>query len=1275
MNRTWAFVITLLVDFILLFIGAVAIAFLNVVGILVFLIEFYFIKFIHHKVFDFLIKGSEDIVSLPISKNVINGDVSSHFPIIDNSNVLQNPNNNGNLNESKNTNIIEPIIRYARVSKKAIRFSVFSLITLVGFVIIAFTFSNKPNDKKFGGYLYPICENGLYGYIDSVGNKIIEPQYLWGSTFSNNMALVVTDTIFKEVDDSVAYFAGETDSIQKKYRLFAKYGYINRSGDFVLPPKYVCYVNMAKDQTNNDIANCSHAFYQFTYRYGRALVYDTVSWKKGYMDTKGTIVIPQKYYYAKPFSDMLAVVYEKTGEPQYCNNMLVVPGQLRAGYIDVNGDPITDCKFESLTTFQSKRGIGKITEMLSLSGDSIDSYCVHNIIMNEKGEVIDTISMFNRYYDYSRDGIAVGEQIMFIDFDEIARGPVYEYINRNGETLKPLEGLSEAQMAILSKRDDIVQVWPDDVDMVNVTFFENGLAGVSPDNKHWYFIDKYLVVHGNQQDPSFENIQGFGNGLCAVKKNGKWGYVDTKIQEIIPFKYDSCGTVYPYLEESFDLNNDGSINKRYWINRFDSVVWESTDANIVENTYSKKNKNEWGKWSNNNLKNSKASDIRYVYGIITLIMLILAFYIAYKHEFNDKIINKKCVTIPVSICSLLLCLYCAHGILHYLLDDYTKINIKNIQNNTANVRRINSINYKCVRYENERFRSKDSIGTTPQKSHWLKEGIGTLPTGKYISTYVGTNNDRYYAGNREIVRHGRRLVPNYKTVNYGYGIIDKYQDGWKWKEYSYVDYEPVYLDYTWHYAISTFDISDQLSLFCNEDSVYSDYLKSVEEQLTANYGYKFVYTKVNGKKALRYTTYDGTPLKRVIFCANGRAYIMETRSIDKLNEHSETACSKIILKKFNIVDKDNRFISLSILGLLFSITLLILIISWHYKGKIVNKKAHKLYIISIVSAIINVILFCGAIHAMYIRFEISIFIAYTLILSFSSCFIVSIPLVAYYRFKEKSDKTNCIIPFWTNKLVYSKISSETCRKVFMTFVTYPLMIISLIPCGVVTLAYTIPALLGSIIILLLSKWYIWLVGNTEHVGSVDITFKDYYSILNVPSNANQNEINIAYNSKMAFLNLFVNTKSCNKTEYQDVQEAYRILSTPHLKSIYDTEYVMISKNGDIKGCSFTNKEIINYIQDIRKNTIINSSRTDKFNKIFFFFVFVVTTIVFIVRCSSDSNEHNSTGRGFSHNYNLNRFNTSINGYGSTGDENWEDEDEEEYEEDEDHEEDEEYNEF
>lgn len=38
--------------------------------------------------------------------------------------------------------------------------------------------------------------------------------------------------------------------------------------------------------------------------------------------------------------------------------------------------------------------------------------------------------------------------------------------------------------------------------------------------------------------PQYDDIRHFSDGLAAVKKNGKWGYIDTENQVVVPFQYD-----------------------------------------------------------------------------------------------------------------------------------------------------------------------------------------------------------------------------------------------------------------------------------------------------------------------------------------------------------------------------------------------------------------------------------------------------------------------------------------------------------------------------------------------------------------------------------------------------------------------------------------------------------------------------------------------------------------------------------------------------------------
>ena len=41
--------------------------------------------------------------------------------------------------------------------------------------------------------------------------------------------------------------------------------------------------------------------------------------------------------------------------------------------------------------------------------------------------------------------------------------------------------------------------------------------------------------------PQYEDASAFINGLAAVKKDGKWGYINTDNEVVVPFQYDLAG--------------------------------------------------------------------------------------------------------------------------------------------------------------------------------------------------------------------------------------------------------------------------------------------------------------------------------------------------------------------------------------------------------------------------------------------------------------------------------------------------------------------------------------------------------------------------------------------------------------------------------------------------------------------------------------------------------------------------------------------------------------
>ena len=478
------------------------------------------------------------------------------------------------------------------------------LYIIITFAILTIVSCNEK--KPFDGYLYPIRENGLYGYIDSVGNRIIEPEFLWVSTFHNGLAMAVVDTIYRVVPDSMAYEVGERDTILNVYRMYAKYGYIAKSGDFVIEPKFISYVNMNEiGDVTNDMDDCSNALYRNSFRNKRAMFYDTLTWKNGYIDTKGHIVIPPKYYYSEPFSEGLAVVRDAVAKPLYTNKACITPSKLRCAYLDTLGNAVTEFKYESLTKFCAGRGIGnykKINkETLDIEDTTIvyETYSIPRFLINKDGKEIKELNFNYDYYAFSEDGISVSSDGFFFRSFLGKENISYYFVDINGDFLKPLKGLSKYQLDSLGKCNDILQVLPEDAKISDATYFNDGLAGISPDKKHWFIIDKYLLIHGYGEESIYERFGGFSNGLAAVKRNGKWGYINKTIKEQIPCKYDSCGLAYPFLEEIFEYDIQGNIAKVAYINRNDSLVWESKLPKPVEikNKYSNKERVNYGQWT------------------------------------------------------------------------------------------------------------------------------------------------------------------------------------------------------------------------------------------------------------------------------------------------------------------------------------------------------------------------------------------------------------------------------------------------------------------------------------------------------------------------------------------------------------------------------------------------------------------------------------------------------------------------------------------------------
>ena len=125
---------------------------------------------------------------------------------------------------------------------------------------------------------------------------------------------------------------------------------------------------------------------------------------------------------------------------------------------------------------------------------------------------------------------------------------------------------------------------------------------------YWGFSDGCILVHlenyfyflnnkGKRITAiDFEDAQKFGNGLAAVKLNGKWGYIDTNGNQKIEFKYEMATSFSKFKEFAVVKHHD----KFWFIDRNGNLVKEyiydtaytrdfSEDLLLVKNLY-----DQWG---------------------------------------------------------------------------------------------------------------------------------------------------------------------------------------------------------------------------------------------------------------------------------------------------------------------------------------------------------------------------------------------------------------------------------------------------------------------------------------------------------------------------------------------------------------------------------------------------------------------------------------------------------------------------------------------------------
>ena len=266
--------------------------------------------------------------------------------------------------------------------------------------------------------------------------------------------------------------------------------------------------------------------------------------KYGLMNYKGKVIVEPQYDYLENFSEGLAAV-EKDG---------------KWGFIDKKGREVIPLKFDSAGDF--KNGVARVY-LKGLAGNVNKQGKVHYIKNSDKYDDVYEISYGlylverNEKYGFMNKK---GKEVIPLIYDSavdvteslirVSKGGKYGLINKKGKVVVPIKynHIGNFSEGLFVAKEDGKYGYIDKKGKEIIPFeycegedFHDGLARVRKDYENG---DGYIDKKGRVVIPfnRYDNTTDFSEGLAAVKKDGKWGFVNKKGKEVIPLKYKFAGS-------------------------------------------------------------------------------------------------------------------------------------------------------------------------------------------------------------------------------------------------------------------------------------------------------------------------------------------------------------------------------------------------------------------------------------------------------------------------------------------------------------------------------------------------------------------------------------------------------------------------------------------------------------------------------------------------------------------------------------------------------------
>lgn len=380
----------------------------------------------------------------------------------------------------------------------------------------------------FNSVYFPFMRNGLYGYMDSEGRTLIQPQYetaynfqdgiavvakngKWGLINKKNQALI--DFSFDEISEFVDNRAVVT--------LNNKQGLIDRSGRLVVPPDQEDILSLGSDliairlkddvlyglyNLNFEIVNTNRFFEVNAFQKGISIV----KMENGYglLSSNGNLVQSGFYESLRAFNDS---IYE-----------YVVAG--KKGLMLTNGQKLTEAIYDEFSRFDAS---GR--QLLARQGTQL-------IYLNERGQryfpypaeyfsgALETAQFYNGIAIYRKKG-KFG--LFDLNNKEVLK-PTYDRLGRVGPAVPAQK---EAKWGIIDYKGRTII--PFEFDQIE-TLPNYGYLMEKAGKLGFYDINFRLVL-----GTEYDIIKVFESDFLLVSQNEKYGLYTIKGEQLLPFEYNA----------------------------------------------------------------------------------------------------------------------------------------------------------------------------------------------------------------------------------------------------------------------------------------------------------------------------------------------------------------------------------------------------------------------------------------------------------------------------------------------------------------------------------------------------------------------------------------------------------------------------------------------------------------------------------------------------------------------------------------------------------------